>query len=130
MKSLTKRARPSRQHPEDVKLLAANENDSEISSNIDASTEGISSAPTNVGLSGLDRHKMKKKSNQKAAKIAKRLAARAAAVEQPSRRAQMEQSEMMGPGGAVGEEGGPGVGWSAAETQEVGQVRVAGGFQN
>ena len=58
--------------------------DSESSSNFDDSTEGISSAPTNVGLSGLDRHKMKKKSNQKAAKIAKRLAARAAAVERPA----------------------------------------------
>ena len=62
--------------PEDVKLPAANETDSESSSNIDASTEGICSAPTNVGLSGLDRHKMKKKCNQKAAKIAKRLTAR------------------------------------------------------
>ena len=35
-------------------------------------------------LNGLDRLKIKKKSNQKAAKIAKRLAARAAAVEQPT----------------------------------------------
>ena len=61
-------------HSKDVKLPAANERP-RVQENIDASTEGISSALTNVGLSGLDRHKMKKKSNQKAAKIAKRLAA-------------------------------------------------------
>ena len=68
---------------------------------------------------------MKKKSNQKTAKIAKRLAARAAAVEQPTSTDGAVGND--GTGGAVGEEGGPGVGWSAAETQEVGQVRVVVG---
>ena len=69
---------------------------------------------------------MKKKSNQKAAKIAKRLAARAAAVEQPTSTDGAVGND--GTGGAVGEEGGPGVGWSAADTQEVGQVRVVVGL--
>ena len=89
MKSLTKPARPSRQWPSHhiQKMLNFQHRmrpiASESSSKIDASTEGTCSALTNVGLSGLDRHKMKKKSHQKATKIPKRLAAHAAAVEQP-----------------------------------------------
>ena len=113
----TKQTGTAASHPEDVKLPAANEIDSESSSNIDASTEGISSAPTNVGLSGLDRHKMKKKSNQKAAKIAKRLAARAAAVEQPTCTDGAVGND--GAGGAVGEEGGPGEVWSVIHRNSV-----------
>ena len=60
-----------------------------------------------------------KKSNQKAAKIAKRLAARAAAVEQPTSTDGAVGND--GTGGTVGEEGGPG---SAAETQEVEQLKI------
>ena len=53
------------------------------------------------------------------------LTARAAAVEQSTSTDGAVGND--GTGGTVGEEGGPGVGWSAAETQEVEQVRVVGG---
>ena len=115
-------------HPEDedVKLPAANETDCESSGNIDADTEGFSSVLMNVGLNGLDRHKMRKKSNQRAARNARRVAARAAAVGQSAGADGVVGND--GTGRAMGEEGGPGVGWSAAETQGVGQVRVGGGL--
>ena len=54
------------------------------------------------------------------------LTARAEAAEQPASTDGAVGND--GTGGAVGEEGDPGVGWSAAETQEVGQVRVVGGL--
>ncbi len=78
-----------------------------------------------MGLSGLDvRQMMKKKSNQKAAKITKRLAARAAAVEQPtSTDGAVGNDGTGGPGDRGGGGRGRRVGWSA-ETQEVGQVRL------
>ncbi len=87
-------------------LPVGNETDSESSSNVDACTEGISSALTKVGLSGLDRHQMKKRSSQKASKIAERLAARAAAVEQPTSTDGAVKGDETG--GTVDEERDPG----------------------
>jgi hypothetical protein len=133
MKKLGRPARPDwlcplRSRRRRTRLQYGNVKDAERKSSFSnvIDSEGNCSALANVGLSGLDKHKMKKKMDRKMAKLGKRLAASAAACEASTSADGAAEAE--GVGGGTGGEGGPRCGWGAANAQEDGQVRVEGGL--